>query len=75
VDAQLLYDKGEGRLGTDDSTFIRIFTSRSVAQLRVIDKFYRETKKKHSLQQAISSETSGDFKDILIACSKQPKIQ
>ncbi len=57
-------------MGTDDSTFIRIFTSRSVTQLKVIDKWYRETKKKHSLVQAITSETSGDFKDALIACSK-----
>jgi len=70
--AQYLYDKGEGRLGTDDTAFINTFTSKSWPQMKVIDKWYRETKKKHSLIQAVESETSGDFKEILIALTKSP---
>jgi len=68
TDAELLYQKGENRLLTDDSTFINIMTSRSVPHLDQVSKYYQQ---KHGkpLKEAIIAETSGNYKDALIALS------
>lgn len=39
-DAKTLYKAGEKKLGTDDKTFIRIFSERSAAQLAAINSAY-----------------------------------
>jgi annexin A7/11 len=38
ADAVTLYNAGEKKLGTDDSAFIRLFTTRSVAHLAAVDR-------------------------------------
>jgi len=68
--AEVLYKAGEGRLGTDDSTFVDIFTSRSAAFLQRVNFFYQQKHKRHTLQVAIKKETSGHYKSILMALSK-----
>jgi len=68
-DADLLYQKGEGRIGTDDSTFIRVMCLRSPAHLQAVDKYYRQKYHK-GIADAIAKETSGNFKDGLIALTK-----
>lgn len=69
ADAKLLYDKGEGRLGTDEDVFIKILTTRSRVQTEAIGKAYADLTG-HSLEKAVTAETSGTFKKALIALSK-----
>ena len=64
MDAKNLYKAGEGRLGTDESTFTNIFTKRSPAELAAIAAQYQAISKK-TLFQAIDSEFSGNAKKAL----------
>ena len=64
ADAQALYQAGEGRWGTDESTFVRIFTQRSAAEMSMINSCYQQLRGK-SLHQAIDKEFSGDTKQLL----------
>jgi annexin A7/11 len=64
MDAQALYQAGEGRWGTDESTFVRIFTQRSAAELDLISNCYQQLRGR-SLHQAIDKEFSGDSKKLL----------
>ena len=65
-DARKLYQAGEGRLGTDESTFNAVLASQNYAQLRLVFDEYQKVKG-HSIEKAIESEFSGDIKDGLIA--------
>jgi hypothetical protein len=69
ADADAFYRAGEKKLGTDDSKFIEILTTRSVAHLAAMDRYY-VAKHKHGIARAIEKETSGDYKDALIACTQ-----
>jgi len=68
--AETLYRAGEGRLGTDDSIFVDVFTRRSSAFLQRVGFYYSQTHKRHTLQTAIKKETSGHYKSLLMALSK-----
>jgi len=68
--AEILYKAGEGRLGTDDTTFIDIFSRRSSTFLQRVNVIYSQMHKKHTLQVAIKKETSGHYKSLLMALSK-----
>lgn len=75
-DAKTLYKAGEKKLGTDDKTFIRIFSERSAAQLAAINSAYHSLYGK-SLKKAVKGETSGHFKHALLAilqCSENPAM-
>eukprot|EP00002_Diphylleia_rotans_P033151 TRINITY_DN701_c0_g1_i1.p1 TRINITY_DN701_c0_g1~~TRINITY_DN701_c0_g1_i1.p1 ORF type:complete len:614 (+),score=165.80 TRINITY_DN701_c0_g1_i1:92-1933(+) len=61
-----LHDAGEDRLGTDESTFINVLTSHSWAQIQQIASAYHKISTK-TLEEAIASETSGDFRELLLA--------
>ena len=63
-DAQALYRAGEGRWGTDESTFVRIFTQRSGAELDLISRQYQQLRG-NTLHHAIDKEFSGDTKKLL----------
>lgn len=63
-DLKDLYDAGEGQWGTDESVFNKIFTNRSRAELRYINREYL----KHcgrNLMEVIDKEFSGDIKKLL----------
>ncbi|TGZ72236.1 hypothetical protein CRM22_002206 [Opisthorchis felineus] len=60
-----IYDAGVGKLGTDESVFIRLLSGRSIWHLQAVSKAYEKTTG-HSLMDAIDSETSGDFRDALM---------
>jgi hypothetical protein len=62
-DAQALYKAGEGRWGTDESTFIRIFTQRSAAEMNLINDCYQRLRGKN-LYQVIDKEFHGDTKKL-----------
>jgi len=64
--AQDFYKKGEGRLGTSDEYFIHFLTSHSPHFIHAVDQAYRH-KNGHSLRKAIKKETSGDYKNLLVA--------
>ncbi|VDP11128.1 unnamed protein product [Soboliphyme baturini] len=63
--AEMLYNAMKG-LGTDDNTLIRIIVSRSEIDLNLVkQEFYSIYKK--SLEDFVKSETSGKYKDALLA--------
>jgi annexin A7/11 len=64
ADAQALYSAGEGRWGTDESTFIRIFANRSPAEMAMINDCYTRLRGR-GLLKAIDKEFSGDIKKLL----------
>ena len=63
-DAAALYQAGEGKWGTDEATFNRIFATRSPAELALINQYYKQNTGK-GLLGAINNEFSGDTKDLL----------
>ena len=63
-DARALYIAGEGRWGTDESTFIRIFTQRSGPELDLISRQYQQLRG-NTLHHAIDKEFSSDTKELL----------
>ena len=63
-DAQALYNAGEGRWGTDEPTFIKIFSKRSAAEMAMINDFYIKLTGK-GLLRAVDKEFSGDIKKLL----------
>ena len=65
TDAAALYQAGEGRWGTDESTFIRIFSQRSPAEMITIANCYQQSRGK-SLLEAIEKEFSRDMKSLLM---------
>jgi len=70
--AEKLYKAGEGKLGTDETVFIDIIAKKSPEFLARVSDYYK-AKHKHSLEQAIKSETSGYFEDALVGLLK-PKL-
>ena len=70
-DVETIYNAGEAKWGTDDKTFVEIFTSRSFEHLQLVNKKYEE-KRGHDLAHAIKSETSGWYKVALLACITSP---
>ncbi|GKV05263.1 hypothetical protein SLEP1_g17295 [Rubroshorea leprosula] len=73
-DAKALYKAGEKKLGTDEKTFIQIFSERSRAQLVAISSAYHEVYDR-TLKKAVKKETSGKFEEALLTilvCSENP---
>ena len=63
MDAQAIYKAGEGKWGTDESTFNQIFATRSPAEMACINQCYMSTRGK-TLEKAIDNEFSGDTKKL-----------
>ena len=59
--AEELYKAGEGKLGTDEETFNRIFAITSPPELFSINTFYSQLSKR-SLSEAVDKEFSGNLK-------------
>uniref|UniRef100_A0A3Q0SHZ1 Annexin n=1 Tax=Amphilophus citrinellus TaxID=61819 RepID=A0A3Q0SHZ1_AMPCI len=55
--------------GTDEACLIEILSSRSNAEIREINRIYKQEYKK-SLEDAISGDTSGHFRRLLISLSQ-----
>ena len=63
-DVRVLYDAGQGRVGTDEIAFCGIIFNRSDAALRQIAAAYKHYHR-HSLDSAIRSEFSGHMEHAL----------
>jgi hypothetical protein len=71
-DAQTLYNAGEGRLGTDERTFIDILTTRSFPHLYKMAEQYAIITG-HSVERGIEKETSYNFKKAMTVLCKSNK--
>jgi len=65
--ADTFFKAGEGRIGTNERAYINIIASNSREQLHLIDDCYRQAHPKGMIH-AVQSETSGRFRDVLVAC-------
>ncbi|KAH7851473.1 hypothetical protein Vadar_012137 [Vaccinium darrowii] len=73
-DANALFKDGEYKLGTNEETFIRIFSERSWAHLAAVNAAYRSMYV-NSLRKAVKHETSWNFKCALLTilqCAENP---
>nr|XP_033819381.1 annexin A3 isoform X2 [Geotrypetes seraphini] len=68
-DAQVLYDAGEKKCGTDEDAFIQILCLRSVPQLKLTFEIYKSLSKKR-IEDSIAGEMSGHLKELLLAIVK-----
>ncbi|XP_047330087.1 annexin D5-like [Impatiens glandulifera] len=73
-DAKALYKAGEKKLGTDEKTFIKVFSERSRAHLAAVETAYKSIYGS-SLQKVVKNETSGNFEFGLLTilrCADNP---
>mmetsp|Transcript_24398 Transcript_24398/g.40090 ORF Transcript_24398/g.40090 Transcript_24398/m.40090 type:complete len:304 (+) Transcript_24398:150-1061(+) len=66
TDVEELYKAGQGKLGTNETTFLRIFTQRSILHLRTLDVAYGQ-KYGSNLKRVIDKELGGDTKRAVSA--------
>ena len=64
--AEMLYNAGEKKLGTDEKVFFQIITNANPAELKMINNIYNQ-KYNHDLIKAISKEFSGFDESFLKA--------
>ncbi|XP_063705003.1 annexin B10 [Culicoides brevitarsis] len=72
--AESLYEAGEGKLGTDEEVFNRVFAHASFAQLRLVFEEYKNITGR-TIEQALNDEVGGDLAEALnaiVECVQSP---
>lgn len=72
--AEQLYEAGEGKLGTDEEVFNRIFVHASFAQLRLVFEEYKNITGR-TIEQALNDEVGGELAEALgaiVECVQSP---
>lgn len=69
VQAEELYEAGEGKLGTEESTFTKILAHENFAQLKEVFEQYKEISG-NTIEQALKSELDGDYLEALLTVGK-----
>ncbi|CAL8280966.1 unnamed protein product [Lota lota] len=75
-DAHSMFEAGEGRFGTDESTFTNVLAQRNYLQLQATFKVYEKLSGTDILD-TIESEATGTLKDCyitLVRCAKNPQL-
>uniref|UniRef100_A0A8C5BRQ2 Annexin n=1 Tax=Gadus morhua TaxID=8049 RepID=A0A8C5BRQ2_GADMO len=75
-DAQSMFEAGEGRFGTDESTFTNVLAQRNYLQLQATFKVYEKLSGTDILD-TITSEATGTLQDCyvtLVRCAKNPQL-
>uniref|UniRef100_K7FW24 Annexin n=1 Tax=Pelodiscus sinensis TaxID=13735 RepID=K7FW24_PELSI len=65
-EAEVLYNAGEKKWGTDEDKFTEILCLRSMPQLKLTFDEYKNISKK-TIEESIQGEMSGHFEDLLLA--------
>uniref|UniRef100_A0A671YT99 Annexin n=1 Tax=Sparus aurata TaxID=8175 RepID=A0A671YT99_SPAAU len=65
-DAQVLFQAGEKKFGTDEQTFVTILGNRSAEHLRKVFDAYMKLSG-YEMEESIKRETSGPLRDLLLA--------
>ncbi|KAI5700856.1 hypothetical protein M8J76_005906 [Diaphorina citri] len=61
-----LYIAGEGKLGTDEAEFVKVFGHQSYEQLALVFESYK-VEKGRTIEQALKAELSGELLDLTLA--------
>ena len=61
--AEELYESGEGKIGTNENTFVKYFTTLSADEISIVGKEYHKKYKKN-IVQVIENEIDGDLKKL-----------
>lgn len=72
--AEQLYEAGEGKLGTDEEVFNRIFAHASFAQLRLVFEEYKNITGR-TIEQALNDEIGGELAEAfgaIVECVQCP---
>lgn len=72
-DADHIYKKGEGKIGTDEDAFVEFFLQSSPAHIFEVDRIYTQ-KHGHGLVVAINKEFSGNIRRILKGLAQPPQV-
>jgi len=71
AEAQELYEKGEGKIGTDQAFFRALFCTRSWAQLGATLKAYNKQRDGTDVETAIKDEFSGNAEKLYLAMARR----
>jgi len=71
AEAQELYEKGEGKIGTDQAFFRALFCTRSWAQLGATLKAYNRQRDGTDVETAIKDEFSGNAEALYLAMARR----
>jgi len=69
-EAKELYEKGEGKIGTDNAYFRSIFLMRSWAQLKATMQAYNRQVEGHDIETAIKKEFTGNSEALLLTIAR-----
>ncbi|XP_053185167.1 annexin A5b [Scomber japonicus] len=69
ADAQVLFQAGEKKFGTDEQTFVTVLGNRSPEHLRKVFDAYMKLSG-FEMEESIKRETSGSLRDLLLAVVK-----